>query len=198
MRETLKGARRFRALSDQCYAEVHTTGGVGLISVGLDRYRPTLDLTGLAVKICDLMNGGRYVTEPALAENIPEVWFDEHHRGVARKRLKRAPATVFISGTLRGTQREQDLMLWVAELPTTTDAEGLVNDVGTGMDHDGRVIVGFSAGRLFGLLVAGSTTVGVEPFESPKTVAQLVEQIRPLLAQARQTTSAASGSNVVR
>jgi hypothetical protein len=48
----------------------------------------------------------------------------------------------------------------------------------------GRFVTGVASGRLFSLLVAGSSMEGVDPFESPESLASLTNEMRRLLQEA--------------
>lgn len=101
--------------------------------------------------------------------------------------LERARGAVAIHGSLRKADsqhgRSQIFIEWVVEMPAATDAEQLVADVGNGAPLSGRFAAGVSEGRLFALLVAGSSQEGIEPYESSLTLAELARQTKALLGQ---------------
>lgn len=80
------------------------------------------------------------------------------------------------------------LMQWIVEMPDEAQAAALADDVAGGSVEDGRFSTGVSSGRLFALLVTGSSAVGVTPFESPATLAQLADATRTELEHAVQST----------
>jgi hypothetical protein len=189
MAELLVAAKEPVELSELGYVEVRTSEGVGLIQTGgRARYEPTFDMNGLALKLALTLTRGRYVAEPALAEELPPVWFAKDHRSAAEKLLRQARAVVRIMGRLRkeayADPAAQMFIQWVVEMPTERAANALVSFVGDGKTLDGRFCLGVASGRLFSLLVAGSFREGVAPFESPETLAPLGREAQALLKQA--------------
>ena len=175
------------ALADWGYAEIQTPDGPGLIPFGFGRYRPTLDLTGLALRVCEHLSRGRYTATPEIASDLPAIWFGGGQRQ-AEPLLKRARAGAAVRGSLRkGVVDEpswQMLMAWIVEMPTPDDAAALLGCVRSDRRRDERFTFGLASGRLFALFVAGSGAVGVASFESPQTLRALAESVRSLLDEA--------------
>jgi hypothetical protein len=173
-------------LSDWGYAEISTAEGVGLIRRGGGSYTPTIDVTSVALQLAEAFRARRYVSYVVIAEKVPDVWFASSRREDARSRLSRALAAAVIHGDLRkeySVDGMQMFVAWVVEMPGEGDCEQLVADVGTGTELDGRYVIGLAVGRLFALLVAGSWQQGVEPYESPSTLAELAEEARVIMAR---------------
>jgi hypothetical protein len=186
MAKLLDATRAPGALSDWGYAEVQTERGVGLIRSGLAPYKPTRNMTLLAIKLAATLERGRYVADPEVASELPVVWFAKEHRGDAENLLKQSVATIAVNGTLRKNTTKaagmQQFTEWVVEMPAEQDASALQSYVGDAAS--GRVSVGTASGRLFALLVAGSFMEGIAPFESKETLAVLAADARTLLAEA--------------
>jgi len=195
MAKLLDATRAPGALSDWGYAEVQTDRGVGLIRSGSAHYRPTRDMTSLAIKLAATLERGRYVADPEVASELPAVWFAKEHRGDAENLLRQSVATIAVNGTLRKNTTKaagmQQFNEWVVEMPAEQDASALQSYVGDAAS--GRVSVGTASGRLFALLVAGSFMEGIEPFESKETLAVLAADARSLLAEADAAGGAARG-----
>jgi hypothetical protein len=191
MAAILKRARKSDDLSDWGYAEIRTRQGVGLIRAGGAAYAPTLKLEQLALTIAETLNRGRYVASAEIAVDVPAVWFAKEHRGAAEEALKEARGAVSVSGKLRREIHKdagmQMLMLWVVETPNATHAAALAGHVAGRSNAGGRFSVGVAHDHLFALLVGGSWTVGVEPFESPESLAEIAEQTRLVLTEAGAT-----------
>lgn len=174
-------------LSDWGYAEYRTADGVGLIRHGGGCYKPTIDVTNLALQLAEALRATRYVSYVEIAAKVPDVWFASGRREDASSRLRSALAAAVIHGHLRKEYSADSMQMfieWVVEMPAERDCEQLVADVGTGTELDGRYIIGLAVGRLFALLVAGSWQQGVEPYESPSTMADLAEEARVIMARA--------------
>jgi hypothetical protein len=174
-------------LSAWGYAEIRTPDGPGLIATGGARYEPTLDLTGLALRVTAQLSRGRYTADPEIATDLPGLWFGSGQRQ-AEAVLKRARAGVAVRGSLRkGIVDEpswQMLMVWIVEMPTAEDAAALLGCVRSERRRDERFTVGLASGCLFALFIAGSSAVGAASFENPKTLRALAEEMRPLLEEA--------------
>ena len=72
-------------------------------------------------------------------------------------------------------------------MPTAEQANTLGTYVGVNTRLGGRFVIGVASGRLFSLLVAGSSMEGVAPFESPESLASLANDTRALLQEAADT-----------
>jgi hypothetical protein len=170
------------------YRQIETAhGSVGLIRSGSATYEPTLDMSGLAIRLAANLRQGRYVADPELAVDLPAIWFSTAHRADAERSLKRARAAIAISGSLRKAHTAEPsaqlFVQWVVEMPSAEEANRLVEYVGANAPQDTRFTIGLASGRLFSLLVAGSSMDGVKPFESPETLAAIAKEIRPFLQE---------------
>ena len=93
------------------------------------------------------------------------------------------------TGTVRRAHTEnpsaQMLVQWAAEMPRAEeDANALAEYAGANRSTGSHFVIGEAHGRLFSLLVAGSSFEGVAPFESPETLAAIAKETRPLLEEA--------------
>ena len=98
----------------------------------------------------------------------------------------KARAGIIVHGRYREQPSDnpgmQNLMLWVVEMPTEQDANALRDCAPIRPASDGsRFNIGLSCGRLFSMIVAGSSMVGVAPIETSEGVQQLAEETRLLL-----------------
>ncbi len=145
-------------------------------------------MTGLAVRLAHWLARGRYRAEPSVAERVPSVWFARDDREAAARLLERARGGVAIHGTLRAGHGVdpafQLFRIWVVEMPTEEDAALLSKYVGDGAPVSARFSIGIACGRLFAIIVGGSTREGTEPYETPETLRALAAELRPLLAEA--------------
>jgi hypothetical protein len=187
MAAMLERVRQPEPLAEWGYAEIPTPDGPGLISAGFARYEPTLDLTGLALRVAAHLSRGRYTAAPEIAVEVPGIWFGKGQRQ-AEALLKHARAAIAVRGTLRkGVVEEpswQLLLAWIVEMPTADEAAALLGCVRSERRRDERFTVGLSSGRLFALFAAGSSAVGAQAFESPQTLRALAEQTRGLIDDA--------------
>lgn len=173
-------------LDEWGYREWPTATGIGLIRSGWSHYEPTVDLAAVAQRIGSRVLSENYVVEIEVATDLPAVWFDQNRRDHAAELLKRCRGIVTLHGSLRrsaGTTEGQMFVMWVAEATSPSDGVQLVADVGERSTGDSRSVGAVSAGKLFALLVAGSSRQGVEPFESAATVNDLCRGIRVVLEE---------------
>jgi hypothetical protein len=189
MAKILMRARERSVLSGWGYAEIRTeTGSVGVIRSDSRKYKPSFDMSRLALRLAANLQRGRYIAEPVLAVNVPAVWFDEAHRASGEQALKEARASICIQGILRKAftdkPRAQHFVQWVAEMPSAAGANALVEYVGNDTRRGGRFVIGVASARLFCLLVAGSVVKGVESYESRESLASIADETRVLLREA--------------
>ena len=189
MAKILLGARERSRLSEWGYAQIQTTNGdVGLMRSGFARYEPTIDMAGLALRLAASLQRGRYIADPELAAEVPAVWFEKVHRSRAEQLLKKSLAGISVNGTLRRVYTDkpfaQQFVQWVVEMPSAEEARTLLEYVGVNARLGGRFVIGVASGRLFSLLVAGSAMEGVDAFETPESLAPLVDDTRALLQEA--------------
>ncbi len=190
MVELLRDANSSSKLSDWSFAEVlHEDGSVGLIETSRARYEPTFDMCKLALRIAESLERGRYIAEPAIAQEVPSVWFEKNNRAAAEELLKQACAGISVHGRLRKRVTEdpgtQSFFLWVVEMRTEREASTLRDYVGNGERLSGRFTAGICSDCVFAILVAGSCFEGVAPFESAESLALLAEEMRGLLVHVR-------------
>jgi hypothetical protein len=176
-------------LSDWGYVQIHTAnGGVGLVRSGFAPYEPTIDMTALALRLAATLQRGRYIAEPELGAELPDVWFDKANRARAEQLLKTSRAGIAVHGTLRRAYTTnplaQQFVQWVVEMSSAEDANALVQYVGVNARLDSRFVIGLASGRLFSLLVAGSSMQGVASFESAESLAAIEKETRAALHEA--------------
>ncbi len=174
-------------LRDWGYSEIKLGDTVGLIQTGFSDYNPTLDLTSIALQISEQLTAGRYIANVEIATELPAIWFDQDKRENVRHKLTNCLAAASIRGTLRRNHSDsinQLFIEWVIEMPAASDCEYLVEAVGAGTPLSGNYATGVSEGKLFALAVAGSIQAGDEPFESPSSLRELMEQTRLVLERA--------------
>ena len=189
MAKILFGAGEVSRLSEWGYTQIQTENGdVGLIRSGSRQYRPTIDMAGLALRLAASLRRGRYIADPELATEVPAIWFQKSHRSSAEQLLKNALAVISVDGTLRHEYTDkplaQQFIQWVVEMPSADEARTLVEYVGRDARLGGRFMIGVASGRLFSLLVAGSAMDGVDPFETPESLASIANQTRVTLQEA--------------
>ena len=88
-------------------------------------------------------------------------------------------------GSLRPNEhpkhREQGLFVFIVETSQPDDAQTLLR-LSQAKDVQGHCMIGAAAGRLFALIVARSIIVGVEAYETPKSLARFEEGLTKVLA----------------
>jgi hypothetical protein len=189
MAKILMGARERSRLSGWGYTQIQTKNGdVGLMRSGFSHYEPTIDMTGLALRLAASLQRGRYTADPEIAAKVPSVWFEKAHRSSAEQLLKKSRGSISVNGTLRRAYTEkpftQQFVQWVVEMPSAEEARTLVEYVGANTRLGSRFVTGVASGRSFSLLVAGSAWEGVDPFETPESLASIANDTRALLQEA--------------
>jgi len=183
MAQILKQVDSGSNLSDWGYEQIETkSGGIGLVRTDGERFEPTIDMTGLALRLAAAVQRSRYTAEPQIAVEVPAVWFEKSHRSDAEELLKTARGAISVTGKLRraamADPSTQQFTEWVVEMPDAEDAATLVRYVGVDGRRDSRFAAGVASGRLFSLLVAGSFVDGVAPFESAESLAAMARETR--------------------
>lgn len=88
-------------------------------------------------------------------------------------------------GSLRPSEhpkhREQGFFVFIVETSQPDDAQTLLR-LSQAKDVQGHCMIGAVAGRLFALIVARSIIVGVEAYETPKSLARFEEGLAKVLA----------------
>ncbi len=174
--EFLRHLLQTSKLGEWGYSQIRTADGVGLIKCGFAEYNPTIHLTAIALRISESLTSGRYVGDVEIASSVPEIWFAPNSRNQVKSRLRRSQGAAAIRGTLRegfSQKGNQMFVEWVVAMPTADDAKYLVEAVGSGKYLNGRYVLGISEHKMFALLVTGSVKEGVEPYETPASLAEL-------------------------
>ena len=189
MAKILMPAKEPSRLAEWGYAQIRMENGdFGLLRSGFEHYEPTIDMAGLALRLAARLQRGRYIAEPEIATELPPVWFEKAHRSSAEQLLKKARGSISVNGTLRRAYTDkpfaQQFVQWVVEMPTAEEAGTLVEYVGVNTRLGSRLMVGVANGRLFSLLVAGSSMEGVASFETPESLASIANETRALLQEA--------------
>jgi hypothetical protein len=171
-------------LLDWGYDEINRGNGIGLIERSFAEYRPTVDLTGIALQISEKLTRGCYVGHVEIATEIPEIWFSKAEQQEVKLRLTKSRGVAAVRGSLRavfGSNYDQMLVEWILEMPTADDCKYFSKAVGSGTPLRGRYAVGVPVDNLFALLVAGSIKEGVKPYENLSSLRELSKQTRQIL-----------------
>jgi hypothetical protein len=171
-------------LSDWGYSEINTTNGLGFIQTDSAEFKPSVDLTGIALFASEKLSNGRYVAHVEIATDVPEIWFNKNKQLEVRSRLNQALGAVAVKGSLRSEYDDsgnQMFVEWIVEMATADDSVFLCDAVGPGTPLSERYAVGVSEGKLFAILVAGSIRDGVKSFENLASLTELGEQTAQIL-----------------
>jgi hypothetical protein len=131
---------------------------------------------------------GRHVPgDPTIGSDLPAVWFAPEERRRWKVDVEDAGAGVSFHARLRPgadtDPSDQLLMVFLAELPTAERAAALAS-AARGPMNDGGAALAISEGNLLLLVVGESIRQGVRSFETPASVRDLIESLRPLLKTA--------------
>jgi hypothetical protein len=167
---TAKAGRPERlTLKDCALLEVNSRYGLGFLGTWARSYAPESDLAGMAVRMADAIDAAqRYMVNDLHLSSLPEVWF-----GRPTKPTGDIPVNgcVSVSASLKdGSRWGPGLLVFLAEVDSAKTASNLVAGAEAASTLDRPRTAG-SEGRLFLILIGGSSTRGDQPLETPASLA---------------------------
>jgi hypothetical protein len=183
--KAIKNYRRANSPEHSLWQFVETPAGAGFVFRESRNYHPKADLLAIAMAISTRLKAGRYLPDdPTIGSGLPAVWFAPEERRRWRVDVEDAGADVSFHARLRpGTDidpSDQLLMVFLAEMPTAERAAALAS-AARGPMNDGGAALAISEGNLVLLVVGESIRQGVRSFETPASVRDLIESLRPVL-----------------
>lgn len=157
------------------YYAIDGRGGPGFASAGLERYKASLDLIAIALRLLDVIQRDRYAGDVTVGSNLPPVWFPVAARKDAERLLNRSPAGVTIHASMRDAH-EQILMAFLIETTSEEEAKTLERLAGERL--------ALASGRAFLLVVAHSFDGDVASIETPESILRLAAPLRDALRNA--------------
>ena len=176
---TAKAGRADRlTLKDCALLEVNSRYGLGFIDTWAQPYAPESDLAGMAVRIADVIDAAlRHTVNDLHLSSLPEVWFGRSAKPTGDIAVN---GCVSVSASLTdGSRWGPGLLVFLAEVDSAKTASNLVARAGAASTLDRPRTAG-SEGRLFLILIGGSSTRGDQPLE---TQASLGPQRHALLRE---------------
>jgi hypothetical protein len=177
-----------RNLRSGLFEEVETGRGPGFIHRDVEGYSPTLDLKHLSVAIANYIAADKYLPyRVSVATKLPTIWLGRDKNPLLDHLLGRARAGATISGRLRPKEHPQhkDQYLWVfiEETLEASDAKALLqlSHANAGLERCCRM--GLAAGRLFALVVARPTRMGVASFETADSLTRFRDGLTQILLE---------------
>jgi hypothetical protein len=167
---TTSAARAERlTLKDCALLEVNSRYGLGFIDTWAKPYAPESDLAGMAVRMADAIDGAqRYTVNGLHLSSLPEGWFNRPAKPTGDIPVN---GCVSVSASLKdGYRWGPGLLVFLAEVDSANTASNLVARADAASTLDRPRTAG-SAGRLFMILIGGSTTRGDQPLETPASLA---------------------------
>jgi hypothetical protein len=186
--KAIRNYRRANSPRSSLWQFVETPAGAGFVFRQSGNYRPKADLLAIAMAISVRLKTGRHVPgDPTIGSDLPAVWFAPEERRRWKVDVEDAGAGVSFHARLRPgadtDPSDQLLMVFLAELPTAERAAALAS-AARGPMNDGGAALAISEGNLLLLVVGESIRQGVRSFETPASVRDLIESLRPLLKTA--------------
>ena len=156
-------------LRDCALLEVHSRYGLGFMETWASGYAPQSDLAGAAIRMADAIDAAqRYAVHDLHLSSLPEVWFN---RPPGPTGVVAVTGCVTISASLKGGSRwGPGLLVFIAELDRPETAANLVSRADAASTNDRPRTAG-STGRLFVIVIGGSSTRGDEPLETQSSLA---------------------------
>jgi hypothetical protein len=156
-------------LEDCALLEVHSRYGLGFIDTWARPYAPESDLTGMAVRIADDIDATlRYTVNDLHLSSLPGVWFGRPAKPTGDIAVN---GCVSVSASLKdGSRWGPGLLMFLAEVDSAKTAANLVARANAASTLDRPRTAG-SEGRLFVILIGGSSTRGNQPLETQASLA---------------------------
>lgn len=169
------------------YDEVETAKGVGFIGWEFAKYAPTVDLKSLAMDVADLVAADKYQPDGiSVAAKLPPIWLSKGKNAELERVMAGIRGGASLHGSLRPNEHpkhaEQGFFVFIVETSQPDDAQTLLR-LSQAQDVQGHCMIGAAASRLFALIVARSTMVGVEAYETRTTLARFEEGLAKILAR---------------
>lgn len=164
-----ESARPLRLVDTSHVAVRSDAYGFGLLDGwSARRFRPTTDLFGAAVRLCDLIDAaGRYEVESLDTSDLPEVWFSVERRtgNVATTGCLDVTAPMHGAGPW-----SHGLLIFVAEVDDPATATDLATRASEASTTD-RPRIATAVDRRLALIVGGSGTMHETPRETQDSLA---------------------------
>lgn len=165
-------------LSDWGSRAIDTPNGVGFVDQSIDQWQPTVDLLGAGLAITDLLEADKYRASLEVASSLPGVWIGSGPPSATRAErqplVDSARAALAIHGYLRpdttGRPQDQMFVVFMSEMRSSEDAARIAAWATEARRPASHVGFGFSVGVVAAVVVARSTVVGVDHFETEATI----------------------------
>ncbi len=173
-------------LANWGYMEVESPAGPGFVGRGLADYAPTYDLIDLASRIADVIESDTYrVSSISAGEELPAVWLPGAAAAESEPLVEACRGCVTLHAVLdpdaHPSSDAQGFYVFVVETRDAADARRLHDWAATtaGSSHHALRV---RRGPLLCLVVARSQVVGVEPFETDRTMARFLAPLDAIVA----------------
>jgi hypothetical protein len=177
MLDFLKSAPKNKSLRDAWgLVEVETEAGVGFIHWGSEKYAATYDLKKVAVETADLFAADRYEhILLSVASDLPPYWLESKDNSALERAMRSARAGARVHASFgkggNGALDPYMLIAFFVELSSESAARELLEVANRRNPRpDDFAMIALREGRLFCLVVARSTEVGVEPVETAESI----------------------------
>jgi hypothetical protein len=156
-------------LKDCALLEVNSRYGLGFLETWARPYAPESDLAGMAVRMADAIDAAhRYTVDSLHLSSLPEVWFDRPAKPPGDIPVN---GCVSISASLKdGSRWGPGLLVFLAEVDSAKTASNLIARADAASTLDRPRTAGCE-GRLFVILIGGSSTLGDQPLETQASLA---------------------------
>lgn len=170
-------------LSDWMYRAIDTPNGIGFVDQSIDHWEPTVDLLGAGLAITEVLKADKYRVSLEVASGLPGVWIGSGPRSATRAErqplVDSARAGLAVHGYLRPgtTERPEDQMfvVFMSEMRTSEDAAQIAAWATEARRAASHVGFEFSVGVVAAVVVARSTVMGVDRFESEPAIERFRE-----------------------
>lgn len=172
------------------YREVELDSGIGFVSSDFRVYRPQHDLIALGIDICTAINRDPLygASRFEIATDLPQIWLSGVDDQRVEKILSEANAGMNVHSVAAGEDNalEQMLVVFTVELDSPESAQTLL-EISQQTKREDTVTLGFAKEVVFSLIVARSTTEGVESIEKGDSLERFSEPINKALGELKMT-----------
>jgi hypothetical protein len=171
------------------YRLVETPDGFVLFEDWGERYKPTIDLTEIALSIAAVLEADVYqVTSIALGSDLPTVWLPSGDQETSALAVDSLVGCVALHGDLRAEEhpsaRDQQLTVFLAEAVSREHAEVVAS--ASSVQNDSHEALGLVDERLCCVAIARSYVEGSPAFEGQGALERFRPALAVLLAAAAQ------------
>jgi hypothetical protein len=167
------------------YTPFETDYGIGFIGWRYEEYNPKHNLAKTILEVSDYVTTDKYRTGSiSIGEKIPSIWLGADNDKKIEVQLSKTSGCSSLHTELRDEfhpkSKDQMLLIFLAEFDEKEAFETLMQQINSNIPKT-YIRLGFREGNIFCLVIARSTRVGVEDFETNQSIKRLESPIRKII-----------------